>query len=64
MATAEYTVGTLGAVMIAAVLYKLGLLDSDNPWMESFRDDPRTGARLGSCTTCSDLLPGLGIRAG
>jgi hypothetical protein len=28
MATAEYTVGTLGAVMIAAFLFKLGLDDS------------------------------------
>ena len=28
MATAEYTVGTLGAVLIAAVLFKLGLDDS------------------------------------
>ena len=27
MATAEYTVGTLGAVMIAAFLFKLGLDD-------------------------------------
>ena len=27
MATAEYTVGTLGAVFIAAVLFKLGLDD-------------------------------------
>jgi hypothetical protein len=28
MATAEYTVGTLGAVMIAAFLFKLGLDDT------------------------------------
>lgn len=28
MATAEYTVGTLGAVLIAAFLFKLGLDDS------------------------------------
>ena len=28
MATAEYTVGTLGAVVIAAFLFKLGLDDS------------------------------------
>ena len=28
MATAEYTVGTLGAVVIAAFLFKLGLHDS------------------------------------
>lgn len=28
MATAEYTVGTLGAVLIATLLFKLGLDDS------------------------------------
>lgn len=38
MATAEYTVGTLGAVCIGLILYKLGALDHDNPWFESFRD--------------------------
>lgn len=38
MATAEYTVGTLGAVGIGLILYKLGVLDHDNPWFESFRD--------------------------
>ncbi len=38
MATAEYTVGTLGAVFIALVLYKLGALDHDNPWFDTFRD--------------------------
>jgi hypothetical protein len=37
MATAEYTVGTFGAVLIAAVLYKIGLLDSHNPWIEHFK---------------------------
>lgn len=38
MATAEYTVGTLGAVCIGLVLYKLGALDHGNPWFDSFRD--------------------------
>lgn len=38
MATAEYTVGTLGAVIIATVLYKLGMLDSGNPWFESIKE--------------------------
>lgn len=38
MATAEYTIGTVAAVMIASVLIKFGLLDNDNPWMDAFRD--------------------------
>ena len=38
MVTAEYTTGTLGAVMIAAVLYKLGLLGMDGPWFEHLMD--------------------------
>ena len=38
MATAEYTVGTLGAVCVGLVLYKLGVLDHDNPWFEAFID--------------------------
>lgn len=38
MVTAEYAVGTLGAVSCAAVLYKLGLLGLDGPWFEHLRD--------------------------
>lgn len=38
MATAEFTVGTIGAVLMATVLLRLGLLDNDNPWLESLRD--------------------------
>lgn len=38
MATAEYTVGTMGAVLVGAVLYKLGMLDAHNPWMDSIRE--------------------------
>lgn len=33
MATAEYSVGTVGAVLIAVVLYKLGLLGVEGPWL-------------------------------
>jgi hypothetical protein len=38
MATAEYTTCTLAAVLIGAVLYRLGMLDDANPWIESLRD--------------------------
>ncbi|VXB48012.1 DUF4244 domain-containing protein [Aeromicrobium sp. 9AM] len=64
MATAEYTVGTLGAVMIGAVLYRLGLLDSDNPWMESFRAILERALGWGTLRDMFDHLPRFGIRAG
>lgn len=35
MATAEYTIGTLGAVMMAAVLFKLGAMGVDGPWFDN-----------------------------
>jgi hypothetical protein len=38
LVTAEYSVGTIGAVLIAAVLYKLGMLDHDNPWLDNLHD--------------------------
>lgn len=38
MATAEYTIGTLGAVMMATILYKLGLLGVDGPWFDHLMD--------------------------
>ncbi|MBC7630282.1 DUF4244 domain-containing protein [Aeromicrobium sp.] len=59
MATAEYTVGTLGTVMIAVVLYKLGMLDHDNPWFESFR---KVLERALMWRRLVDFIPGLGIR--
>lgn len=59
MATAEYTVGTLGAVLIAAVLYKLGMLDDSNPWMDAFRD---ILVRALSWRSLADFIPGLGFR--
>jgi hypothetical protein len=64
MATAEYTVGTLGAVMIAAVLYKLGVLDNDNPWMESFRQILERALGWGTMRDLFDGLPRFGIRLG
>jgi hypothetical protein len=64
MATAEYTVGTLGAVMIGAVLYRLGLLDSDNPWMESFRTILERALGWGTLRDMFDHLPRFGLRAG
>jgi hypothetical protein len=64
MATAEYTVGTLGAVMIAAVLYKLGALDNDNPWMESLRQILERALGWGTMRDLFNGLPRLGIRLG
>ena len=54
-ATAEHCVGTLGAVLIATVLIRLGVLDDHNPWRDAFTDilEHALGwGRLG------DLLPG------
>ena len=62
MATAEYTVGTLGAVMIATVLYKFGLLDNDNPWMESFRQILERALGWGTMRHLFEGLPRLVIR--
>ena len=59
MATAEYTVGTLGTVLIAAVLYKLGMLDHDNPWIESFKEILQRALRWHSM---ADFIPGLGLK--
>lgn len=59
MATAEYTVGTVGAVFIALVLYRLGLLDHDNPWVESIKEVLQRALvwrKLG------DVIPGLGSK--
>ena len=60
MATAEYTVGTLGTVCIALVLYKLGVLDSDNPWIETFRDI--VVKALSWRSLLPDFIPGMGLR--
>lgn len=59
MATAEYTVGTLGAVCIGLVLYKLGVLDHDNPWFDHVRDVLR---RALVWRPLPDFIPGLGLR--
>ena len=64
MATAEYTVGTLGAVMIAAVLYRFGLLDNDNPLMDSFRDILERALGWGTMRDMFDRIPRFGIRLG
>lgn len=63
MATAEYTVGTLGAVMIASVLYKLGLLDDHNPWMEAFKDLLERALGWGKLRDLFEGVPGFGFRA-
>ena len=62
MATAEYTVGTLGAVAIAAVLYRFGLLDNDNPWMDSFREILERSLGWGAMRDMFDRIPRFGIR--
>jgi hypothetical protein len=59
MATAEYTVGTLGAVCIGLILYKLGMLDNDNPWLDNFRDILRRALMWRSL---GDFIPGLGLK--
>ena len=62
MATAEYTVGTLGAVLIGAVLYKFGILDNDNPWIDSFREIIERSLRWGAMRDMFDGMPRFGIR--
>jgi len=64
MATAEYTVGTLGAVMIATVLYKFGILDNDNPWFESFRQILERALGWATMRDLFDGLPRFGFRIG
>lgn len=59
MATAEYTVGTLGAVCLGLILYKLGALDHDNPWLKTFREILE-GAL--SWRPLRDFIPGMGLR--
>jgi hypothetical protein len=62
MATAEYTVGTLGAVVIGGVLYKLGLLDDHNPWMEAFHDVLERSLAWGTWGDLFHHMPRFGIR--
>jgi hypothetical protein len=62
MATAEYTVGTLGAVMIAAMLYKFGLLDNNNPWIDSFKEILQRSLGWGTLRDMFHNMPRLGIR--
>lgn len=38
MATAEYTIGTVGAVLIATILYQLALRGPDSFWLEHLFD--------------------------
>jgi hypothetical protein len=58
MVAAEYCVGTFGAVLIAAVLYKLGMLDNDNPWVKAFKE---VAQRALIWHNLKDFIPGLGI---
>ncbi|MEO6605581.1 MAG: DUF4244 domain-containing protein [Aeromicrobium sp.] len=61
MVTAEYTVGTLGAVCIGLVLYKLGMLDGDNPWLQTFKEILERALSWGRL---NDFIPGYGLRLG
>ncbi|MEV7398360.1 DUF4244 domain-containing protein [Aeromicrobium sp. NPDC092404] len=64
MATAEYTIGTLGAVVIAAALFRLGLLDHGNPWLDSFKEILDRALGWGRLRSLFDTVPGIGIRVG
>lgn len=64
MATAEYTVGTLGAVMIAAVLYRLGMLDHDNPWFDGFHEILQRALGWGTLRDLFGHMPRFGIKIG
>lgn len=59
MATAEYAVGTLGAACFGLVLYKLGMLDGDSPWFQTFKDiiERALGWRI-----LVDFVPGVGLK--
>ena len=57
MATAEYAVGTLGAVCIALVLYKLG--GDDGPFFRVFREIVE---RALAWRSLADFIPGVGLR--
>jgi hypothetical protein len=62
LVTAEYSVGTLGAVLIAAVLYKLGMLDHDNPWLDNLHDILERSLSWGTWRDLFDHMPRFGIR--
>lgn len=64
MATAEYTVGTLGAVMIAIVLYRLGMLNHGNPWFDNFREILERALGWRRLSDLFGHMPRLGIRLG
>ncbi len=61
MVTAEYAVGTLGAVCIGLVLYKLGMLDGDSPWFHTFKEIIE---RALAWRSLFDFVPGYGLRLG
>ena len=59
MATAEYTVGTLGAVMIAAFLFKLGL--DDGWYFDQLRDLIERALKPGLLFDLLDKVPRFGL---
>ncbi|AWB91004.1 DUF4244 domain-containing protein [Aeromicrobium chenweiae] len=60
MATAEYTIGTLGAVLMATVLYKMGVLGVDGPWLDGLFDKIEQAL---SWRNIFKGMPRLGIRS-
>ncbi len=64
MVTAEYTVGTLGAVMIAVILYRFGLLGQDSPWFDNFRQILQRSLGWGLWRGLFDGMPRYGINGG
>ena len=59
MATAEYTIGTLGAVFIAAFLFKLGL--EDGWFFDQLRDIIERALKPGLLFDLLDDAPWFGI---
>lgn len=62
MVTAEFTIGTIGAVLIASVLLRLGMLDQDNPWLDSLRDILDRALSWEHLHELLKRLPRLGLR--
>lgn len=62
MATAEFCVGTLGAAMIGVVLYRLGMLDDNNPWIDSLREILERSLGWGTLRSLFDHIPRYGLK--
>ncbi|MRK02584.1 DUF4244 domain-containing protein [Aeromicrobium sp. S22] len=60
MATAEYAIGTIGAVLMATALFKLASLGVDGPWLDGLLERIREAL---SWRTIFAGMPRLGIGA-